>query len=87
MRWCKTALSSGPIRENYTAQDKESALGFRCEMSPNKNGRHPDFRHREPIPELQLIMKILLRLQSSTMSIPCTSLSQAKLNVDLLVVK
>ncbi|GFY30133.1 hypothetical protein TNCV_4074461 [Trichonephila clavipes] len=56
-------------------------------MSPNKNGTHQDFRHREPIPELQLITKILRRLRASTMSIPCTSLSKAKLNFDLLVVK
>ncbi|GFT61465.1 hypothetical protein TNCV_3345791 [Trichonephila clavipes] len=42
-RWCNTALTN---QRNYTGQDKESTLGFRCGKSPNKNGTNPDFRHR-----------------------------------------
>ncbi|GFY13499.1 hypothetical protein TNCV_1803701 [Trichonephila clavipes] len=81
-------LASGPIRENYSGQDKESALGFLCEKSQNKTGCKPDFRDREPIPELQIIKKKTSGDSGYQLCLfPAPSLSQAKLNFDLLVVK
>ncbi|GFV86558.1 integrase_H2C2 domain-containing protein [Trichonephila clavipes] len=81
-----TALASGPIRENYGGQDKESALGFLREKSQNKTGR-------TPILDTKSRSQSCRQSKKKTPETPginhvhslALSLSQAKLIFDLLV--